>query len=390
MPLTRGIRRALLQGAGGITYLLRDDFTTAVTAPMASSRAAEPGPGTMTKNLDGGNYGSINASAEFDWSGGGGVFTGDPNYRWDAVTRASGRVAYFRVITGAAVTGSMFVGLIQAATVANNWVNNAHCFYFQASVFGLLFNATANLNTSNIANISTSTTYDLMLWMHSTGALWLIKGGAFTVWTPLFHELITTTATVYPVNTNSNAVHNQKTMRVFDVPTTYAVDYPLATVNATNPTTGTIYTATANALHEMFFTLPGSPSAGDTVTMMYRASDANNGIRVKIIRNVGNTAWDINVRKVTAGVESTPSGWSDVTGIGTPDAMQVVVSNSGAANVYTKATTTWTKRGSEISDSTHSSNTGLLAQYAVGSVSKLTSLPADDSYGGVVNPFLAA
>lgn len=377
-----------LLGESLVTFLQRDDFTTAVAAPMAASRLAEPGPGTMTKNVDTGNYGSINASAEFDWSGGGGVFTGDPNYRWDAVTRASGRVAYFRITTGAAVTGNMFVGLIQAATVANNWVNNAHAFYFQSSVFGMLFNATANLGSSNVANITISTTYDLMLWMHSAGALWLVKGGAFTVWTPLFHELITSTATVYPVNVNSNAVHNQKTMRVFDVPTAYAVDYPLATVNATNPTTGTVYTATANALHEMYFTLPGSPSAGDTMTMSYRALDADNCIRVKIIRNVGNTAWDINVRKVTAGVESTPSGWSDVTGIGTPDAVQVVASRSGAVNVYTKATSTWTKRGSEITDTTHQSNTGLLAVYAVGSVSKLTSLPADDSYGGVLNPFL--
>ena len=37
-----------LMGGGGLTFLLRDDFTTAEAAPLASPRTAEPGPGTWS------------------------------------------------------------------------------------------------------------------------------------------------------------------------------------------------------------------------------------------------------------------------------------------------------------------------------------------------------
>ena len=45
---TRLLLRLMQATRGGVSYLLRDEFTTTASAPLTSSRTSEPGPGTLT------------------------------------------------------------------------------------------------------------------------------------------------------------------------------------------------------------------------------------------------------------------------------------------------------------------------------------------------------
>ena len=48
LPSGFGIRTYAAAPGGGVTYLLRDEFTTDAAAPLTSPRTCEPGPGTLT------------------------------------------------------------------------------------------------------------------------------------------------------------------------------------------------------------------------------------------------------------------------------------------------------------------------------------------------------
>jgi hypothetical protein len=45
---TTAFRAAFSDLAAGLTFLLRDDFVTTESAPLASPRTCEPGPGALT------------------------------------------------------------------------------------------------------------------------------------------------------------------------------------------------------------------------------------------------------------------------------------------------------------------------------------------------------
>ena len=76
-----------------VSYLLRDQFTTAASAPLASPRTAEPGPGTATIT-DTGNKLSI--AGGILTSSTAGVAANDPAIVYNGIARASGRAALRR------------------------------------------------------------------------------------------------------------------------------------------------------------------------------------------------------------------------------------------------------------------------------------------------------
>lgn len=120
----------------------------------------------------------------------------------------------------------------------------------------------------------------------------------------------------------------------------------------------------ANGTFELYFTLPGSPKAGQTVRLWYRASDDQNYWVAYVRRNTTNTAWDARLDRVSAG---TATNTISVTGVGTPNAMRAIA-NGNDHTFWTSADGggSWTQRGGTINNSTHATNTGLRAVYSDG------------------------
>jgi hypothetical protein len=145
-------------------------------------------------------------------------------------------------------------------------------------------------------------------------------------------------------------------------------DEGIASVNVASPVNGAIQEATADTIAEFTFALAGSPSAGDEVSLDYRIQDASNKWRAILKRNVGNTAWDFRLRTVTAGVEATPAGWTDVTGVGTPTRIRVMTKGN-LHNCFTRSGSTYTARGAQITSSYLATEPDIAAVYAAGTTS---------------------
>jgi len=157
-----------------------------------------------------------------------------------------------------------------------------------------------------------------------------------------------------------------------------AGNYDLATFTDVTLASNDTFTGTADAVNIFDFTLNGSPSAGDAVSMYYRGDDVNGWV-VRAKRNAGNTAWDLQVRTIASSVESTPAGWTDVTGIGSVVQMMAVA--FGTTHMfYTLTSTTYTKRGATLSVSNQDTATGMKLITASGTtLTRLSSFPRTSS-----------
>lgn len=361
--------------AGGVAYLLDDKFITAVAAPMTSPRNAEPGPGRMVKNADTNNNVAITSDV-FQISGVAASNFTDPMYYWDingnGIARASGRVLIARnVIDSVSINRGVTFGW--SASTGGTGNVNAGGIYL-SSGGGLAAVPGTALTLGDVWAISA--TYQLAIVLFSTGSAMFMKGGVFTNWTLLFVEHSFTNTPLFPKITGvSNMNFNFDEVLVSDILTgAFASDYGIANIRDTTLLSGDTFVGTADGVHSFEFTLNGSPSANDEISLDFRRQDANNTQRAIVKRNAGNTAWDFQVRTVTGGTPATPSGWTDVTGVGTPGEICVVADGQTLA-FFTRASTTWTKRGATLTNSSFQTAPGLAIQAAAG-----TTLTAVNSY----------
>lgn len=368
----RGIGIGLLGGAAPLVYLLRDEFTTDDSAPVDSPRTAEPGPGTLTFTQTDGQMSISSGALAFPAQASPGF--GDQRFHAASIGRAAGRALLARInIT----SGSQVA--IEFANSGANWATLAEIqdglslYFYSGSSLDLLISG--GVNNGALGSWATSTTYDVAIVLRGTGGFIFIKGGLFTNWTLLFVVLNgTTSSNMSPAFWNYNAAGTLEFFRARDVGGVFATDTGIATVRDTSLASGDTFTGTADGIHDFEMTLNGSPSAGDEVSLDFRRQDSNNLIRAIAKRNAGNTAWDLQVRVVTAGTPSTPSGWTDVTGIGSVNAIRVIADVT-ALRFYTRTTSTWTKRGATLTNSSFQAEAGLAIQAAAG-----TTLTAVSSY----------
>ncbi len=103
---------------GEFIFLFRDDFNTAESAPLASPRTAEPGPGTWI---------ITDTANDLDIVAGElvgpvvGVATGDPEFIADSsIARFAGLAAYFRTKRGAAGSTSPYLGFSKDNSIGIN------------------------------------------------------------------------------------------------------------------------------------------------------------------------------------------------------------------------------------------------------------------------------
>ena len=139
-------------------------------------------------------------------------------------------------------------------------------------------------------------------------------------------------------------------------------DFSDAVIKNITPVSGTIVSGTVNSIVHLSFTLPGSPSANlVAVELRYRVQDASNYFSLRIVRNAGNTAWDLLLVRVLAG---TPSTLKTVTGVATPTRLIAAVS-ANAHESWTDASGTSTLRGSTITDANLNTQSGIAAVWDV-------------------------
>lgn len=99
------------------------------------------------------------------------------------------------------------------------------------------------------------------------------------------------------------------------------------------------------------FTLPSTPATGDTIHLIYRIpaggtiEDASASFwDLYLKRNDANNDWDVYLDDVNA---NTRTNRTSATGVGTPDALRVVLSGT-THTIYTGAGGTFTARGSPV------------------------------------------
>lgn len=210
---------------GGVTYLLRDEFTTDASAPLASPRTCEPGPGTLTI-LDTNNVMSIASGAL--------TKTGSQFNAWTdplvkaTITRVAGRAFLSAVNTAS----QMMMALLLDSAGGNNKVE--HGLYWSSAT---AINAYQNSAAAALPAVTSGTTYQLAFVLRSTGAYLFIKGGTqFTNWTLIWVFVGGTSSPLYgsPIYNGTGTVTHDY-IRVTDLPAPFSTD-ALAQINITSAT----------------------------------------------------------------------------------------------------------------------------------------------------------
>lgn len=159
------------QNASPITYLLRDEFTTAAAAPLASPRACEPGPGTLTL---------VQTDGQFSIVGGALVFPaqatpawGDQGFTGDAQARVAGRALLASL--NLSTWEECGIGWHTAAAVVDP---DAMQHALQAHTTDGRLDINGDVQIAS--GLSTGTAYPLAIVQFATGAgAWLQIGGVW-------------------------------------------------------------------------------------------------------------------------------------------------------------------------------------------------------------------
>lgn len=253
----------LLWAKKRLRYLLRATFSTDMAAPLTS-----PWEGLTLVQTDG----------QFSTSGGKLNFPAQATPAWgdqalyDAVsrTRVAGRALSVDVVVSS--TGTFIEPIYWSSSTTLGSPEG-----FQ----GIEFRASAALCVTGIGGsylvvgtYAASTTYQLAVILRTTGAFYIIKGGAFVNWTLLWVSNTLTTTPVYPVFTNYDA---SGTLDNFRIPDTlvFPTDTSLYTNRLAAPAAGATTASTADTLIEFTFIYNGTPCY-----FQYRTTDALNGWEV--------------------------------------------------------------------------------------------------------------
>jgi hypothetical protein len=261
------------------TYLLRDEFVTDESAPLASPRTAEPGPGTWTI-VDTGNKLAI---SDGKLSNAGNSGNGDPRFYGESVSRIAGRTLVGKTIFSS-ISGFSFGWHANSSDMGKpipGWIGGGGGdSYLRTAEEALIF----ELGISNNNNWA--------IVLRSTGALmfrdlvlvWVDGAGSTS---PLFPGMGARTSTP------SHWIGTLDNFCVVDLPAPFDTDFGLATQRIASATAGATATAEANALVEFTWTA----ATGETLELDVRRTDDDNrwilrcaqaGSTIKLIeRNAG-------------------------------------------------------------------------------------------------------
>lgn len=372
--------------SAALVLLLRDDFTTAQSAPLTSPRTCEPGPGTWTI-LDTENKLSI-VSDTLAYAGGGASASGDPHLYAAAVTRAVGVGLYCRYrYTATTDNAPLRVGFHSAVPTSGANIN-AQVFTIVSSTQTItLVGESGGGGIGNGGNeaFAVNTYYHLIMVLRSTGAFGIVKGGVYTDWTLLVPSVFNSSATLYPLIARGLGAQRTPTdiekAKVFQFigGSVWLNDYGIATERyAGSISAGQAFTHEGNCLIEWAQTT--RPSSGDTF-IQFRKQDASNYWRVGI-----DSGGAMNLVEVVAGAPTTRATAAAVVSSGH---RIVIVADGTIIRGYSNNVLRWTySSASNFSSAT----SGLVVALGTGgAISDLISWPrvlsgeAADSLDVVVN-----
>ena len=246
-----------------VVYTLNDDFITADDNPLTSPRTCEPGPGTLTI-VDTGSKLSITGDQLVD-AGGGSSWSTDGFYG-SALTRAVG-LAFLANLDFTAGGGSRITQLGFRHTAA---LTNAlrHAFYFNDNQIYLYDNDGTLIDNYSFTN----TTYRIAIILQTIGAVYVIKGGAFTEWTIIWVGRIGNTTPLYLMRTGFAGSQKLNSVRISTLPAPFATDFGVATSSSATPAVNDTITQAADGIVFMTWTAV----TGETWDFSVRGTDDNN------------------------------------------------------------------------------------------------------------------
>jgi len=310
-----GVRLA----GGGVVYLLRDDFSTAASAPLTSPRTAEPGPGTLTI-ADTPGYQSIVGGALRMFSNGAVVSTNDTYIAAGPYTRTAGMALLGKInIVGA--DGRCILGWSSglATTVDKYGIypksgTTRRVVGVDAFSEGQLFPA---------AVVGTYSAYAVIL--RATGAIFGVQDAG--IWRLFWITNTDTTATLYArlhdVGIGALNLYADY-LRALQLPAPFDTDYGLATQRLAGArSAGDTFTHEANCIIE--WTQTTVPSALQT-EVRFRIQDATNYWQVTV-----DSTGALDLDEVVAG---TPTQRATAAGVIANGDRVVIIADGTTIRVY--------------------------------------------------------
>lgn len=346
---------------GGIDWLLRDEFITAEGPPLASPRTCEPGPGTLTvAELNGATI-SI-AGDEVNMTGNGISYLDCQLYTAVAFPVVAGLMASFDFIYIATPSSYFVFGFHNTTPHGGDWPLAGWHTYTSVSprvAMGM-----------SLYNVTSGATYGtLYVVLTAAGALWFQKiSGTIKL---IFQTTTLPTAITTPkifLSRHTANLGRGGFIRVRQLPAPFDTDYGIAALDVNPGVSGTLYTAVANAIHDLAVTAP-NPLA-NTCELRYRVLDDNNYWTAYF-----DATGAFKLDSVSGGVATNRISVAAVATAGNTYTIRVLCDGT-KHNCYTLSGTTWTKRGSEVNVSHQDSQTTVKPVAGTGwTLGRLTSWP---------------
>lgn len=356
-----GVPGVMGGGGGGITWLLRDEFTTDDAAPLTSPRTCEPGPGTLTVAETDGAVLSI-ASGEVNMTGSGASYEHCQLYTPVAFPFAAGLMACFDFTHTAASGHTLVFGFHN--TVPHNtdrplagW-SARHYESPRVTMDAFWHDMTSGVGYATLYVVLTP-----------AGALWFQKASGIIKL--MFHTETLPTALTAPkvfLSRYHATLGRAGFIRVRQLPAPFDTDYGLATLSVNPGVSGTAYTATADAIHDLAVTAPNPLT--NTCELRYRVLDDQNYWTAYF-----NDAGAFRVDSVSGGVATNRVNVAGVIAAGETRTIRITADGT-KHNFYTLAGTSWAKRGSEVNVSHQDTQTTVKPVAGAGwTLGRLTSWP---------------
>jgi len=270
-------------GASGVTYLLRDEFTTDDAAPLTSPRTCEPGPGTLVVT-DAANKLSISSGVVVKTGGTFKLLSGD------AFTRANGVSFYSRN----KITISTGEGVLASSEGGTNPTDGV---YFRPGLLYGYNDGTAFYNLGTLNSII-SANHDLLVVQRSAGAYLFIRGGPFGKWELLYPAITSNGETAKWMYKNVSATDTGQNddAIVTKIGGAFASDYGYASYYSASPTSPATCTASPDSVVEFTWT----PAADEVLEIYLRQVDATN----RSILRCNQATSKLYLYRVTGGTET--------------------------------------------------------------------------------------
>lgn len=305
-------------GADSLTFLLRDDFTTAASAPLTSPRTAEPGPGTLTIS-----------DTDISISGGAMVIPGETNdigAYGAALSRAAG-LALFAEFSSPSLGNSSFGWSANTGLGSGSATNQ-----IGVGANGFLRESGSDYTSVQFGAMANSTSHLLGVILRSAGAFTVRRVSG--VWTLHWVSNTNNTASVRPVVVNYSSTNIAYAyMRALQLAAPFDTDYGLATQRTASPSADATITSEANAVIEFTWVAV----TGETVEVSTRRTTDND----RWILRGDQAGSTVKLIEVVAGVE-TERATAAQTWTNTTSYRIVVVQDGNTIRGYVANVLKWT------------------------------------------------